>query len=47
MEGIFGNATSFNQSLNNWDVSNVTNADYMFCYATRYIDSISKELSLN
>ena len=30
MGGMFGNASSFNQPLNNWDVSNVTDMAWMF-----------------
>ena len=30
MEIMFGDAVSFNQDINNWDVSNVTNMENMF-----------------
>ena len=30
MQSMFSEATSFNQPLNNWDVSNVTDMDSMF-----------------
>ena len=30
MSYIFDGATSFNQNLNSWDVSSVTNMSYMF-----------------
>ena len=30
MDNMFYNAKSFNQSLNNWNVSNVTNMDHFF-----------------
>jgi len=36
MNRMFNGATSFNQSLNNWDVSSVTNMDRMFYDATSF-----------
>ena len=36
MEGMFEDATSFNQSLNQWNVSNVTTLAYMFYSATSF-----------
>ena len=33
---MFCNASSFNQPLNNWDVSNVTDMSYMFEGATSF-----------
>ena len=30
MENMFGDAVSFNQDINNWDVSNVANMENMF-----------------
>ena len=37
MEGMFGCANSFNQPLNNWNVSNdVTNMRYLFGGATSF-----------
>ena len=36
MFGMFGNATSFNQPLSNWNVSNVTDMSYMFINATSF-----------
>ena len=33
---MFQNATSFNQPLNNWDVSNVKNMGYMFANARSF-----------
>ena len=33
---MFGHAISFNQPLNNWDVSNVTNMKEMFTYAESF-----------
>ena len=41
MEAMFKNAESFNQPLNNWNVSNVTNMEDMF------YDAISFELPLH
>ena len=34
--GLFAGATSFNQDLNNWNVSNVTNMSFMFVNATSF-----------
>ena len=36
MSFIFSSATSFNQPINNWDVSNVNNMIYMFSSATSF-----------
>jgi surface protein len=36
MENMFSYATSFNQPLNNWDVSNVTNMSQMFWTASSF-----------
>ena len=36
MYRMFDDATSFNQPLNNWDVSNVTYMDQMFEEATSF-----------
>ena len=36
MSEMFQNATSFNQPLNNWNVSNVTNMNEMFRNEARY-----------
>jgi surface protein len=36
VEGLFSDATNFNQDLNNWNVSNVTNMNGMFAYATSF-----------
>ena len=33
---MFRGATSFNQSLNKWNVSNVTNMKFMFCAAESF-----------
>ena len=36
MGGMFYGATAFNQPLEQWNVSNVTNMQYMFQYVTRF-----------
>ena len=36
MRDMFTGATSFNQPLNNWNVSNVTDMDSMFYEATSF-----------
>ena len=36
MEDMFRNASSFNQPLNNWNVSNVTVIAAMFCEASSF-----------
>ena len=36
IEGLFYNASSFNQPLNNWNVSNVTNMGIMFANASAF-----------
>ena len=36
MSGMFENARSFNQPLNKWNVSNVTNMEGMFNGATSF-----------
>ena len=36
MGGMFRHATSFNQPLNDWDVSNVTDMEQMFLDATSF-----------
>ena len=41
MSGMFAYATSFNQPLNNWNVSNVTNMSSMFAYATSFNQNLS------
>ena len=40
MKGMFENAGDFSQDLNNCDVSNVKNADWMFCNAKKYRGSM-------
>ncbi len=41
MSNMFSGATSFNQPLNNWDVSSVTNMSGMFYEATSFNQNIS------
>ena len=41
MYAMFSDATSFNQPLNNWNVSNVTNMHYMFGDASSFDQDIS------
>ena len=36
MESMFYGASSFNQPLNDWNVSNVTNMESMFVNATSF-----------
>ena len=42
MRGMFKNATSFNQPLNNWNVSNVTNMTNMFYNAFSFNQPLNK-----
>ena len=37
---MFNNATSFNQPLNNWNTSNVTDMSYMFTLANNFNQDI-------
>ena len=39
---MFAGANSFNQPLNNWNVSNVTNMNYMFENATSFNQPLNK-----
>jgi surface protein len=36
MKGMFWDANSFNRPIGGWDVSNVTNMDYMFNGAAHF-----------
>ena len=42
MAWMFMGSLSFNQPLNNWDVSNVTNMWYMFLDATSFNQPLNK-----
>ena len=42
MHGIFSFANCFNQPLNNWNVSNVTNMWYMFQNARSFNQPLNK-----
>ena len=42
MSFMFGKATSFNQPLNKWDVSNVRNMYHMFCNATSFNQPLNR-----
>ena len=42
MAWMFMGSLSFNQPLNNWDVSNVTNMWYMFLNATSFNQPLNK-----
>ncbi len=36
MSWMFSHCTNFNQPLNNWDVSNVTDMSWMFSHCTNF-----------
>ncbi|MBE33036.1 hypothetical protein CL647_02785 [bacterium] len=38
---MFYGATAFNQDISNWNISNVTNMEYMFYNATSFNQDIS------
>ena len=42
MKGMFGNASSFNQPLNKWNVCKVTNMNRMFYDATSFNQPLNK-----
>ena len=42
MSSMFEEATSFDQPLNNWDVSNVTTMSFMFQGATSFDQTLSE-----
>ena len=42
MANMFNRATSFNQPLNNWDVSKVTSMESMFWGATSFNQPLNK-----
>ena len=44
---MFKEATSFNQDLSKWDVSRVTDMDYMFAGATAFKQSLCGEAWVN
>merc|ERR1712054_693932 len=42
MVTTFGDTRFFNQDLSNWDVSRVTDMQWMFCYAKSFNQDLSK-----
>jgi len=38
MQSLFFNAYEFNQDIRSWDISNVTNINYMFSGATAMLE---------